>query len=101
MNIAPLLLLSAWLFCLGLAIVITKRNTIFMLMGTELMLNAANLNLLVFNRQWPQTLDGQMFALFITIIAVCEASVGLAIMIRVYHFYQTAIPDQISDLKET
>lgn len=91
--------LSVLLFCCGLMIVFTKKNALLILMGIELMLNAANLNLVLFNRQ--QTgMDGQLFALFVILVAVCEAAVGIAIILRVYHYYKSAVPDQVSDLKE-
>jgi NADH-quinone oxidoreductase subunit K len=93
-----LLFLSAFLFSIGLIVLITKRNTIMMLIGIELMLNASNLNLVLFTN--PELLDGQIFALFIIIVAVCEAAVGMAIILRMYHHYHTSIPDQISELKE-
>lgn len=93
------LLLAALLFTVGLFIIITKRNTIMVLLGIELMLNASNLNLIAFNQRWP-TLEGQMFVLFVIIVAVCEAAVGLAIVLQVYQYYQTSIPDSISELKE-
>lgn len=91
--------LSAFLFCAGLLIAVTKKNAIVVLMGIELMLNAANLNLVLFNFQ-KKGLEGQLFALFIIIVAVCEAAVGIAIILKTYHYYHTAVPDQISDLKE-
>jgi NADH:ubiquinone oxidoreductase subunit K len=94
-----LLYLGALLFCIGLAVIMVKRNTIMMLLGIELMLNASNLNLVAFNQLYPASLDGQMFALFVIIVAVCEAAVGLAIVLRVYQYYQTSVPDEISDLK--
>lgn len=94
------LFLAALLFSLGLFIIITKRNTIMMLLGIELMLNASNLNLVAFNRLLPETVDGQIFALFVIIVAVSEAAVGLAIVLQVYQYYQTSIPDSISELKE-
>ena len=94
------LFLGALLFSLGLLIIITKRNTIMMLLGIELMLNASNLNLVAFNRLLPETVDGQIFALFVIIVAVSEAAVGLAIVLQVYQYYQTSIPDSISELKE-
>lgn len=87
-----ILYLGAFLFCVGLAVVLTRRNLIMMLIGIELMLNAANLNLIAF--------DGQMFILFIIVVAVCEAAVGIALVLRVYHFYRTSLPDEISELKE-
>jgi NADH:ubiquinone oxidoreductase subunit K len=90
-----ILYLAAFIFCVGLTIVITRRNLIMMLMGIELMLNAANLNLISFN-----SVDAQFFILFIIVVAVCEAAVGIALVLRVYHFYQTSLPDQVSELKE-
>lgn len=93
------LYLGALLFAVGLAVIIIKRNTIMTLLGIELMLNASNLNLVAFNQLYPASLDGQMFALSVIIVAVCEAAVGLAIVLRVYQYYQTSIPDEISDLK--
>lgn len=95
-----LLLLGALLFSVGLAIVIIKRNMIFVLIGIELLLNASVVNLVAFNRQHNDSPGGQMFGLFVIVIAVCEAAVGLAIVIQVYRYYQSAVPDQINELKE-
>lgn len=95
-----LLYLSAFLFSAGLAIIVMKRNAIMMLIGIELLLNAANLNLIAFNRMSPETMDGQMFALFVIIVAVSETAIGLAIILQVYRYYQTSAPDEISDLKD-
>ena len=92
--------LGAFLFSAGLFIVFTKRNAIMILLGIELMLNAANLNLIVFNRQHPTSFEGQFFAMFVILVAVCEAAVGIAIILKAYHYFHTAVPDQISDLKE-
>ncbi len=100
LNLQHLLLLGAALLCIGLFIVVIKRNTIMVLLGIELMLNAANVNLVAFNRLYPEKLDGQVFALFVIVVAVCEAAVGLAIVLSVYRNYQTAIPDQVDELKE-
>lgn len=94
------LYLSAVLFSVGLMIVIVKRNAILVLIGIELMLNAANLNLITFNRNNPDILTGQFFTLFVIVVAVCEAAVGLAVILRVYKYYQTSVPDEISELKE-
>jgi NADH:ubiquinone oxidoreductase subunit K len=94
-----LLYLAALLFCTGLTVVIVKRNAIMVLLGIELMLNASNLNLVAFNHQHPEALHGQIFALFIIIVAVCEAAVGLAIVLQVYRYYQSSVPDEIADLK--
>ncbi len=94
-----LLYLSAFLFCTGVAVVIIKKNVIMVLIGIELMLNASNLNLAAFNMQHGPAHDGQVFALFIIIVAVCEVAVGLAIILRAYRYFQTSVPGDISDLK--
>jgi NADH:ubiquinone oxidoreductase subunit K len=95
-----LLYLGALLFAAGLFVTITKRNAIMVLLGIELMLNAANLNLIAFNRFYAPKLDGQMFSLFVIVVAVSEAAVGLAIVLSVYRNYRTSIPDQLDELKE-
>ena len=95
-----LFVLAAFLFSAGLFIVFAKKNAIMILLGIELMLNAANLNLILFNRQNPTNYEGQFFALFVILVAVCEAAVGIAIILKAYHYFHTAVPDQISDLKE-
>ena len=92
--------LAVALFCIGLLIVLFKKNTIVILIGLELMLNSANLNLMAFSSYRADT-DGQLLILFILIVAVCEAAVGLAIALRVYRFYHTSIPENISELKES
>lgn len=99
MPIFHLYILSALLFSIGLMVVIMKRNAIMMLMGIELMLNAANLNLIAFNQKTPNELDGQLFSLFVMVIAVCETAVGLAIILQVYRHYGTSVPDEINELK--
>ena len=98
--IEHILYLSAFLFSVGLIIIIVKQNAIMMLLGIELLLNASNLNLVAFNQLNPHMLTGQMFALFVIVIAVSEAAVGLAIVLRVYKYYQTSVPGEVSDLKE-
>ncbi len=94
------LYLGAFLFAAGLVILVTRRNLIMMLMGLELMLNGANVNLVAFNTLHANSLNGQMFALFVILVAVCEAAVGIALVLRVYHYYQTSLPDQIKELHE-
>lgn len=95
------LYLAAFLFCVGFAVILTRRNLIMMLIGIELMLNAANLNLIAFNALHPYSIDAQFFMLFIIVVAVCEAAVGIALVLRVFHFYKTSLPERITDLKET
>lgn len=91
-----ILLLSAILFSLGVLAVITKRHAIVVLMGIELIFNAANLNLVAFSRYDPTLLQGQVFALFVMVVAAAEAAVALAIVLRVYKHFKTANLNQIS-----
>jgi NADH-quinone oxidoreductase subunit K len=70
------------------------------LLGIELMLNASNINLVAFDQLYPGSIHGQIFVLFVIIVAVCEAAVGLAIVLQVYQYYQTSVPDSVSELKE-
>lgn len=98
MPLSPYLILSALLFSIGLAVAITKRNAIMVLMGIELMLNAANLNLVAFSRH-DASLAGQMFTLFVIVVAAAEAVVALAIILRVYQHFKSINLDEIQDLK--
>ena len=91
------LLLSAFLFSVGLAIVITKKNAILVLMGIELMLNASNLNLIAMSRVYGYA--GQFMALFVIVVAAAEAAVALAIVLKVYHHFNTVDLDKINQLK--
>ncbi|MEM6845280.1 MAG: NADH-quinone oxidoreductase subunit NuoK [Bacteroidota bacterium] len=93
------LLLSAFLLCVGLAIVVTKRNAIVMFIGIELMLNAANINLVAFSRHDPFLLQGQMFTLFVIVIAAAEAAVAMAIVLKIYSFHKTVNVDDIREMK--
>lgn len=90
-----ILLLSAVLFSLGVLAVITKRHAVVVLMGIELIFNAANLNLVAFSRYDPSLMQGQMFSLFVILVAAAEAAVALAIVLRVYQYFQTANLNQI------
>lgn len=90
MNDIPLsyfLIVSALLFSLGLGIMLLKRNMIFVLMGIELMLNAANLNLIAFSRQDDQ-MQGMVFSVFVLVIGVCEMTIALAIILQVYRQFK-------------
>jgi NADH:ubiquinone oxidoreductase subunit K len=95
------LLLAALLFSIGLTGALTRRNAILVLVGIELMLNAANINFIAFWRYGPnaEALTGIMFAIFSIGIAAAEASVGLALVIGIYRHYKTANVDQISSMK--
>jgi NADH-quinone oxidoreductase subunit K len=96
------LILSAALFCIGLFGVMTRKNSVGMLMGIELMLNAANINLLAFWRYLyaPKgDLNGQVFVIIIFVVAAAEAAVGLAMIISAYRRKQTVIANDINSLK--
>lgn len=92
------LIIAAFLFAIGIIILIIKRNAIAALMGIELMLNAVNINLVVFSNLNRQ-MDGQMFVIFVIVVAVAEAAVGLALLLQVYKSYKTSDLDKITKLK--
>ncbi|HUV05157.1 MAG TPA: NADH-quinone oxidoreductase subunit NuoK [Armatimonadota bacterium] len=92
--------LSALLFCIGIFGVLSRRNAIGILMGIELMLNAANINLVAFARFLdPTVLTGHVFAVFVMTVAAAEAAVGLAIIIAAYRNVAHINVDKISVMK--
>jgi NADH-quinone oxidoreductase subunit K len=95
------LLLSSLLFSIGLAGVLIRRNAILVLIGIELMLNAANINFIAFWRFGPDpsALTGVIFALFSISVAAAEAAVGLAIILAAYRHSRTTDLDQMDSLK--
>jgi NADH-quinone oxidoreductase subunit K len=95
------LTLSALLFSIGLAGALTRRNAILVLIGIELMLNAANLNFIAFWRfgPAPEAITGIMFVLFSIGVAAAEAAVGLALIITIYRHYKTTNLDQIDSMR--
>jgi NADH-quinone oxidoreductase subunit K len=104
-TLAHYLVLAAVLFTCGLLTILLKRNAIGILMGVELVLNAANVNLVAFNRfHWSGTptdpiLDGQIFALFVIVLAAAEAAVALAIFLNFYNNFQTIDVERARNLK--
>ncbi len=96
------LVVAAIMFCCGMATILLKRNAIGILIGVELILNAANVNLVAFNRYLPGEavhLDGQIFALFVIVLAAAEAAVALAITLNFYNNYGTVDVDRADELK--
>lgn len=95
------LLVAAVLFAIGLAGALTRRNAILVLIGIELMLNAANLNLVAFWRYGPhpEALTGMMFTVFSIAVAAAEAAVGLALVISIYRHARTVDLDEINRMK--
>ena len=91
------LLLGAFLFCIGLAIVLTKKNAIMVLIGLELIMNAVNVNLIAFGH-YHENVSGQMFSLFVMIIAASEVALALAILMNVYKDYKESDIDKLNEL---
>lgn len=94
-----LLLLSAFVFCVGLIVVLTKQNVLFILIGIELMLHAACFNFVLFSSYDPQQ-QGQVFVLLIMTMIVCETAVALAIIFQVYQHHQGIEISQLQRLRE-
>jgi NADH:ubiquinone oxidoreductase subunit K len=92
------LLISAALFCIGLYMVVSKHNAIQILIGIELMLNAAILNLVAFGKYDRLNNGGQIFALFAIVLAAAVTAVALAIILNVYKQYKTIDPGKIDKL---
>lgn len=94
------LILAGALFCIGLFGALARRNAVRMLLGVELMLNAVNLNMVAFWRYLePNLVAGQVFALFIIVVAAAEAAVGLAMVIAIYRSRETVNVDEVDTLK--
>ena len=94
-------MLSAILFSLGAFTVVSRKNAVGMLMGVELILNAANINLVAFNHYvlGPSSVGGQVFALFVIVIAAAEAAIALAIVLSIYQNFKTIDASQVDIMK--
>ena len=99
-GLSDFLIVSAGLFCVGLYVILTKRNAIQVLIGIEMMLNAAILNLVAFGKYDRLANGGQMFALFAIVLAAATTAVALAIILNVYKKYKTIDPKEIHELKD-
>ena len=99
--LAAFLIVAALVFAVGLAIALTRRNAILVLIGIELMLNAANLNLIAFWRfgPHPEALTGMMFAIFSIAVAAAEAAVGLGLAIAYHRHKKTTDLDAMTRMK--
>ncbi|WP_462185661.1 MULTISPECIES: NADH-quinone oxidoreductase subunit NuoK [unclassified Frankia] len=98
MNPANYLILSALLFTIGTVGVLVRRNAIVVFMSVELMLNAANLTLVTFSRIHG-TLDGQIMAFFVMVVAAAEVVIGLAIILSIFRTRHSASVDDVNLLK--
>src|SRR5689334_3171367 len=103
-DLSKFLVIGALLFIIGVAGVLTRRNIIVIFMSIELILNAANLNFIAFSRYLSQTnpanaLAGQLFTVFVIVVAAAEAAIGLGIVIALYRNKETIWVDEIDLLK--
>tara|TARA_B100001029_G_scaffold129611_1_gene108563 strand:- start:510 stop:818 length:309 start_codon:yes stop_codon:yes gene_type:complete len=99
-NLSTYLIISAILFSLGIYGVMTRRNAVAILMGIELILNSANLNFVAFNRfSGMERLEGQVFSVFVIVLAAAEAAIALAIIINLYKNFNTIDVDEADTLK--
>ena len=96
MNINWFLVVSAFVFCIGAAGVLTRRNPLVILLCLELMLNAANLALIAFARMHGNS-DGQVFAIIVMVVAACEVTVGLGVIVAMY---RRRLPIDADELRE-
>ena len=103
-DLSKFLVIGALLFIIGVAGVLTRRNIIVIFMSIELILNAANLNFIAFSRYLQETgsanaLAGQIFTVFVIVVAAAEAAIGLGIVIALYRNKETIWVDEIDLLK--
>jgi len=103
-DLSKFLVIGALLFIIGVAGVLTRRNIIVIFMSIELILNAANLNFIAFSRYMQDTgnlnaVAGQIFAVFVIVVAAAEAAIGLGIVIALYRNKETIWVDEIDLLK--
>jgi len=99
-HLSSYLVLSAILFCLGLYTVVTRRNAVAILMGVELILNAANINFVAFSKFVTHDLDGHLISVFIIMLAAAEAAVALAIILNLYNDRGHINVDEANALKQ-
>ena len=96
MNIGWYLTVSVIVFCVGAGGVLTRRNPLVILLCLELMLNAANLALIAFSRMWGNG-DGQIFAIIVLVVAACEVTIGLGVVVAMY---RRRVPIDVDELRE-
>ena len=99
LTLQHFLMVGAVLFGLGLFTVMTRRNAVGILLGVELILNAAALNFVAFEHYVAGGVSGQVFTVFIIILAASEAAIALAIVLQVYRGFRSIVADELNDLK--
>jgi len=100
MGLGAYVAVSAALFVVGIVTIVARRNIIYVLMGIEMILNAANINFVAFNRFGGDGMDGRMFAIFVIILAAAEAAVALAIVLNVFYLFNTVKPAEADLMRE-
>ena len=100
MGVEAYLAVSGALFALGIVCIVARRNILYVLMGIEMILNSANINFVAFNRYMGDGLEGRMFAIFVIILAAAEAAVALAIVLNVFHLFNSIEPSEVDLLRE-
>ena len=98
MSVAWFLMVSALVFCIGAGGVLTRRNPLVVLLSLELMLNAGNLALIGFSRMWGNG-DGQVFALIVMVVAACEVTIGLGLIVALYRRRIPIDVDEVAELR--
>ena len=98
MSIAWYLIVSALIFSIGAGGILVRRNPLVILLCLELMLNAANLALVAFARMWGSE-DGQVFALIVMVVAACEVTVGLGLIVAIYRRQMPIDVDELNELQ--
>jgi NADH-quinone oxidoreductase subunit K len=99
-GLTHFLIISTLLFAMGIFGIITRKNAVMVLMGIELILNAANINFIAFSRYGNFGYNGQLIALFVIVLAAAEAAVALAIVLNIYKTFSTVNVDEIDRLKD-
>jgi len=99
-GLSHFLILSTILFGLGIFVISTRRNVIAILMGIELVLNAANINFVAFSRYLHGNIDGHIFSIFVIILAAAEAVVGMAIVLMLFRRYKHVDAVNLDNLKQ-
>ena len=98
MSITWYIVLSAFIFAIGLAGVMSRRNPLVILLCLELMLNAGNLALIAFSRMWGNG-DGQVFSLIVMVVAACEVTIGLGLIVALYRKRIPIDVDEVAELR--
>ena len=96
MSLSWFLAVSALVFSIGAAGVLTRRNPLVVLLCLELMLNAANIALIAFSRMWGNV-EGQVFAIIVMVVAACEVCIGLGLVVAIY---RRRLPIDVDELRE-